>query len=211
MAQKLAIRSIVVCGPSGVGKGTLINMLQEKYSTNFAFTVSHTTRKPRNGEVNGVDYHFVTKEAIEQGIEQGEFIEHAHVHANIYGTSFEAVSAVVRTNKLCILDLDINGVKQLKARDFPGRFLFVNPPSIEELERRLRGRGTESEEQMKVRLAVAKDEIAYAHTEEDPFDRILTNGESREITFQKLCVQVEEWFPELQQSPEEMEHVMEKN
>lgn len=196
MAQNI-IRSIVVCGPSGVGKGTLINMLQEKYSSNFAFTVSHTTRKPRNGEVNGVDYHFVTKEAMEKAIDQGEFIEYAHVHSNIYGTSFDAVTAVVRTNKLCILDLDINGVKQLKARNFPGRYLFVNPPSIEELERRLRGRGTESEEQIKVRLSVAKDEIAYAHTEEDPFDRILTNGESREITFEKLCVQVEEWFPEL--------------
>jgi guanylate kinase len=203
MSQMHAIRSIVVCGPSGVGKGTLISMLQERYATKFAFTVSHTTRQPRNGEVNGVDYHFVSKEAIEQAIAAGEFIEHAHVHSNIYGTSFEAVSHVVRSNKLCILDLDINGVKQLKARDFPGRFLFVNPPSIEELERRLRGRGTESEEQMKVRLANAKDEIAYALAADHPFDRVLTNGESREITFEKLCVQVEEWFPELQEHAEE--------
>ena len=187
----------MVCGPSGVGKGTLISMLQQKYATKFAFTVSHTTRKPREGEVHGVDYHFVSKEAMEKAIDRGEFIEHAHVHSNIYGTSFEAVTAVVRSNRLCILDLDINGVRQLKAKEFPGKFLFVNPPSIEELERRLRGRGTETEEQMKVRLANARDEIAYALGEENPFDRILTNGDSREVTFEKLCAQVEEWFPEL--------------
>jgi guanylate kinase len=205
MAQFSMIRSLVVCGPSGVGKGTLISMLQEKYAAKFGFTVSHTTRKPREGEVNGVDYHFVSKEAMENAIERGEFIEHAQVHSNIYGTSFEAVTTVVRSNRLCILDLDINGVRQLKARDFPGKFLFVNPPSIDELERRLRGRGTESEEQMKIRLTNAKDEIAYAHSEEDPFDRILTNGDSREVTFQKLCVQVEEWFPELRNVGENVE------
>ena len=193
----------MVCGPSGVGKGTLISMLQQKYATKFAFTVSHTTRKPREGEVHGVDYHFVSKEAIEKAIDRGEFIEHAHVHSNIYGTSFEAVTAVVRSNRLCILDLDINGVRQLKAKEFPGKFLFVNPPSIEELERRLRGRGTETEEQMKVRLANARDEIAYALGEENPFDRILTNGDSREVTFEKLCAQVEEWFPELRNVDDE--------
>lgn len=131
-----------MCGPSGAGKSTLIGLLRREFPDDFGFSVSHTTRGPRPGEVDGVDYNFVEKSAMEAEIAQNKFLETAHVHGNIYGTSFEAVDRVAGANKICILDIDVQGVLTCKRLGYDaGKYVFVAPPSMEVLEKRLRGRG----------------------------------------------------------------------
>jgi guanylate kinase len=188
------MRSLVICGPSGVGKGTLINRLLEKFSGKYALAVSHTTRQPRRGEINGVHYHFVTPDAMKKGIASELFVEHAQVHANMYGTSLEAVDRIHKSGRICVLDVDTKGVQQLKSCQFPARYVFILPPSLEALESRLRSRGTESEEQLKIRLENAKTEIAYG-TAPDVFDQVLVNDDCDEC-FGNLQIHVTEWFPE---------------
>ena len=237
--------ALVVCGPSGVGKGTLIKRLVAAQPDAFGFSCSHTTRAPREGEqvrvgggggrpigrraarsgdcdrdavdsrprrrrgagdVNrrtlsmcrtndgiggkqaarrpppsnappqsapppppplplrppsqdGVHYHFTSRDAFEAAIEAGDFIEHAHVHGHLYGTSTAAVAAVAAAGKTCILDIDVQGARSVRAARLPAVFVFVAPPSLGELEARLRGRGTETEAQIGVRLKNAKEEL----------------------------------------------------
>merc|ERR1719203_1868018 len=155
---------MIICGPSGVGKSVLIKKLQEIFPNKFGFSVSHTTRDPRPGEQDGKDYHFSTHEVMEKGISEGKFIEHAHVHGNIYGTSKDAVDAVRNAGKICVLDIDVQGAKSIHEQKAwsDTKFIFVNPPSMEELERRLRGRGTETEEKVLKRLANATGEIEFS-------------------------------------------------
>merc|ERR1711865_815992 len=151
---------VVVTGPSGVGKGTLIGRLIKERPDKVGFSVSHTTRGPRPGEVDGTHYHFVTHEEIEKLIANGDFIEHARVHTNVYGTSKQAVKAVQAEGKTCLLDIDTQGAKSIKAiPGFAARFVFIAPPSLEALEARLRGRGTETEEKIQIRTANAKHEM----------------------------------------------------
>ena len=129
-----------MCGPSGVGKGTLMKKLFAEFDGKLAVSVSHTTRRPREGEEDGKHYHFVDKETMEREIAAERFIEYAHVHNNIYGTSFKAVKDVVKSGKVCILEIDIQGVKKVKGTDLNPRVIYIAPPSIEELEKRLRDR-----------------------------------------------------------------------
>lgn len=168
---------IVVTGPSGAGKGTLIQALKDAAPDRVGFCVSHTTRKPRPGERDGVDYHFVEKEEMKRLIKQGAFLEYAHVHTNIYGTSRAAVEAVVEQNKICILDIDVQGARSMrKLKDmFKARYIFISPPSVDELEKRLRGRKTETEEKIKVRLKNAIAELA-SRTEKGLWDHVMING-----------------------------------
>merc|ERR1712098_787565 len=106
----------------------------EKYTSFFGFSVSHTTRKPREGEEDGKAYHFVTKEAMEAAVGRGEFIEHAVFAANMYGTSKAAVESVRSKGVICILDIDIQGVMSTKKTDLNPNYVFIKPPSLEELE-----------------------------------------------------------------------------
>ena len=161
------LRPIVMCGPSGVGKGTLINRLMADFPGKFGFSVSHTTRAPRPGETDGVHYNFVEKAAMEADIADGKFLEHAHVHENIYGTSLAAVEAVATKGQVCVLDIDVQGAEIVKKSTLDALFVFIAPPSMEELEKRLRGRGTEKEESIQKRLANAAGEMAK--TEVDGF------------------------------------------
>eukprot|EP00892_Ulva_mutabilis_P002089 jgi/Ulvmu1/11881/UM081_0039.1 len=172
------LRPVVVIGPSGVGKGTLIGRLMEQHRDRFGFTVSHTTRAPREGEEDGVHYHFVTREAMERDIAAGRFLEHAEVHGNLYGTSTAAVHAVAAAGNCAILDIDVQGARQVRAGPHGGHalLLFVAPPSLDELERRLRGRGTETEERVQRRLANAVAEMAAS--EEPGFvDAVIVNDD----------------------------------
>ncbi|KAJ9447029.1 Guanylate kinase 1 [Diplonema papillatum] len=155
---------VVICGPSGVGKGTLLERLFAEHPGLFGFSVSHTSRQPRAGEEDGVHYYFATKEAIQKMIAAGEFIEYAEVHGNIYGTSKQAVKAVQDTGKICVLDIDVQGAQKVAQSGIPFVGIFVKPPSREELERRLRGRGTETEEKVQKRLANSAAEIAFCDT-----------------------------------------------
>lgn len=154
-------RPVVVCGPSGSGKSTLLNRLFKEYPNTFGFSVSHTTRKPRPGEQDGVHYNFVSREEMEKAIANDEFIESAVFGGNMYGTSKEAVRKVQSAGKVCILDIEPQGVEQVKKTDLNPILIFNNPPSVEALEQRLRKRNTETEETLKKRLEAANSEIEY--------------------------------------------------
>ncbi|KAJ3068053.1 hypothetical protein HK102_007272 [Quaeritorhiza haematococci] len=180
-------RPIVLSGPSGTGKSSLLKRLFHDFPEKFGFSVSHTTRKPRAGEEDGKDYFFVTREKMLEDIAAGKFIEHAEFSGNIYGTSFAAVQQVLDAGKNVILDIDMQGVKQLQSLlnnpsstssppSFTVRplFVFVSPPNLQELERRLRGRGTENEEAIQKRLATAKTEMEWG-TKEGSVDNVIVN------------------------------------
>jgi guanylate kinase len=171
-------RPIVLCGASGVGKGTLIKYMMDKNPNKFGFSVSHTTRAPRTGEVDGVHYHFVTHEKFNELIKNNAFVEYAQVHLNCYGTSFEAVRTVLRAQKCCILDIDIQGARQVKKSDLNPIIIFVHAPSLQILEARLRGRGTETEESIRTRMANGIKEAEIATKNEDNlFDGSIVNDD----------------------------------
>lgn len=185
-------RPLVMCGPSGSGKSTLLQRLLTEHPDKFGFSVSHTTRKPRPGEEDGVHYHFTDEASIRKAITRGEFLENAVYGCNTYGTSRSAVLSVLDEGKVCVLDIDVQGAEQVKNTDMDPLMIFVRPPSLEELERRLRARNTETEESLAVRLAAVKSEIEYGLAPGN-FHYIIINDnvdtaydELKEIIFQEV-------------------------
>lgn len=167
-------RPIVVSGPSGTGKSTLLKRLMSEYPDTFGFSVSNTTRSPRPGEKDGIDYYFTTVDMFKKMINNNEFIEWAQFSGNYYGTSIQAVKNVSDILKrTCILDIDMQGVKSVKKTNLNARYLFLSPPSIEELKKRLEGRGTETPESLSKRIAAATAEMEYAKT--GAHDKIIVN------------------------------------
>lgn len=190
------LEPLVVCGPSGVGKGTVIESLRKRFHADaFGFSVSHTTRQPRPGEVHGTHYFFTTPDEIRAEIDQGLFVEHAEVHGNYYGTSKQAISSLQSENKITILDIDVQGVKSVKNSGIPCKYVFIAPPSMAELEARLRGRGTETEEAISKRLGNAAAEIDYGRATGN-FDQIFVNQDV-ESTVDEMVKVLTEWFPQL--------------
>ncbi|KAM4079544.1 hypothetical protein ACJW30_09G124100 [Castanea mollissima] len=175
----IAEKPVVISGPSGVGKGTLISMLMKEFPSMFGFSVSHTTRAPRNIEKDGTHYHFTERSVMEKDIKDGKFLEFASVHGNLYGTSVEAVEVVADAGKRCILDIDVQGARSVRASSLEAIFIFVSPPSMEELEKRLRARGTETEEQILKRLRNARAEMEQGKSS-GIFDHILYNDNLEE-------------------------------
>ncbi|XP_037355308.1 guanylate kinase isoform X4 [Talpa occidentalis] len=167
-------RPIVLSGPSGAGKSTLLKMLLREHSGLFGFSVSHTTRTPRPGEENGREYHFVTREAMQRDIAAGDFIEHAEFSGNLYGTSKAAVQAVQALNRICVLDVDLQGVRSIKKTDLRPICISVQPPSLDVLEQRLRQRDTETEESLAKRLAAARADMESSR-EPGLFDLVIIN------------------------------------
>jgi guanylate kinase len=160
----------VVTAPSGAGKTTLVAALLAA-DQNVQLSVSFTTRAPRPGEVDGKDYHFVAREVFEQMIQNGDFLEHAEVYGNYYGTSQTWINNAIDTGRDILLEIDWQGAAQVR-RLFPDVVgLFVLPPSVEVLEQRLKNRGKDSDEVIERRMAVAKEEIS--HVEE--FDYVIVN------------------------------------
>jgi len=138
--QKLV--PVVFSGPSGVGKSTLLKKLLQEFPKAFGFSVSHTTRPPRAGEQNGVDYHFVNREDMKEQIDKDNFIEWAEFANKMYGTSKKSINDVLQNNQICILDIDEQGVKNIKnCENMPAKFIFISPPSIEELEKKIKFTG----------------------------------------------------------------------
>ncbi|KAK9986743.1 hypothetical protein SO802_031694 [Lithocarpus litseifolius] len=174
-----AEKPVVISGPSGVGKGTLISMLMKEFPSMFGFSVSHTTRAPRNMEKDSIHYHFTERSVMEKDIKDGKFLEFASVHENLYGTSVEAVEVVADAGKRCILDIDVQGARSVRASSLEAIFIFVSPPSMEELEKRLRARGTETEEQILKRLRNAQAEMEQGKSS-GIFDHILYNDNLEE-------------------------------
>lgn len=163
---------IVMSGFSGAGKGTLLHRLLNDYD-DFAFSVSMTTRSPREGEVDGKDYFFVTKEKFEEAIKDGLLYEHATYCDNYYGTPRAYVDNQLKQGKSVILDIEVQGAMQIKEK-FPDTLLvFVTPPSIAELKRRLEKRGTESAETINKRITRAKEESKWI----DKYEYIVLNDD----------------------------------
>uniref|UniRef100_A0A5K3FVF7 Guanylate kinase n=1 Tax=Mesocestoides corti TaxID=53468 RepID=A0A5K3FVF7_MESCO len=229
------VRPVVLSGPSGAGKSTLLKMLMDNFPNSFAFSVSHTSRKPRPGEVHGKHYNFVSLDEMIKDIEDGKFLEYAEFAGNYYGTPRDAVTSQstraslnrtlhryfpkstdqwfqslvsrVRTNfyslisnwntqynvldsgRICILDVDANGVRSIHAAEPPlnARFVFIGPPSLEELERRLRDRGTETNDTIQSRLRQAAIDMEFANSPQGKriYDMYIVN-ENLEDAYEKL-------------------------
>ncbi|MGC8971051.1 MAG: guanylate kinase [bacterium] len=148
----------IVSGPSGVGKGTVISEVL-KIVPDINLSISYTTRTPRKNETNGKEYFFVSEEEFNHMIERGEFLEWARVHGNLYGTPRRYIEEKLKNREDVILEIDTQGARQVK-KVFPnGVFIFILPPSMDELLKRLCMRGTESEDDIKLRLNNAKEEL----------------------------------------------------
>jgi guanylate kinase len=162
---------VVMSGPSGAGKSTLCKMLLR--DPRVRFSISATTRKPRAGEVDGRDYHFVTPERFRELIKEGAFIEHAEVHGNLYGTLRAPMEEALARGETYLLEIDVQGANQLKALGEPGLYVFVAPPDFETLRRRLVGRGSDPPEVIERRLKKAEDE----YRERVRYDHVVVNDD----------------------------------
>lgn len=161
---------VCISGPSGAGKGTVVKALLEKHPE-ITVSVSATTRQPRPGEVDHVHYHFITKEAFEDNIQNQRMLEYNQYCGNYYGTLHSEVEKSIMNHQVMILEIDVNGVENVK-KVYPGALtVFIFPPSMEELEHRLSGRGTETQQVISQRLARAKEEMALA----DAYDVQIVN------------------------------------
>lgn len=167
---------IVLSGPGGVGKSTVSDYLR-KNSSEIWVSVSATTRAPRPGEIDGVDYFFRSETEFTNLIEEGQFLEWAHFAGNYYGTPKSAVEEKIASGKSVLLEIEISGARQVRAVSQSAYLVFLAPPSIAELERRLVGRGTDSAERAAQRLEIAHEEMAQSHW----FDEILVNSSVEEV------------------------------
>ena len=164
---------IVISGPSGVGKGTVRKALFEMPKHNLTYSVSMTTRNIRPGETNGKDYYFVSREEFEKRIEEGKFLEHAEFVGNYYGTPLDKVNEQLDSGKEVVLEIEVEGALQVKAKVPDCVMIFIVPPSKEDLYKRLRSRGTESEEIIEQRVQKANREFKKAKY----YDYIVVNDD----------------------------------
>lgn len=151
---------LVISGPSGVGKGTVLHDLMNTQS-NLVYSVSATTRKKRDGEIEGVSYFYKSHDEFEKMIEEDKFLEYAHVHNNYYGTPKEFVENKINEGKIVILEIDVQGALNIKKNTDNGVFIFLAPPSLTELRNRIVGRGTETDEDIKIRMNNARKELEH--------------------------------------------------
>ena len=152
---------ILISGPSGTGKGTVCDLLRQKHPE-ISYSISATTRQPRQGEQDGVNYYFYTKEKFREMIDQGQLLEWAEVYGNFYGTPKQKVLDRLDAGEDILLEIDTQGALNVMKVMPEGLFIFLLPPSLEELAARLKGRGTETEESLHRRLGAAVDEIKLA-------------------------------------------------
>jgi guanylate kinase len=163
----------VIAGPTAVGKGTVVRHILEHHPE-VVLSISATTRSPRPGEVEGVSYYFLSKDEFKRQIDAGEMLEWALVHGeNYYGTPRKPVEDALAAGKEVILEIDLQGARQVKAAWPEARLIFIAPPSWQELVKRLQGRGTESAEEQARRLETAREELAA----QDEFDYVVINDE----------------------------------
>ena len=166
-------RLTVLAGPTAVGKGTIVAYILEHFP-DVKLSVSATTRAPRPGEIDGVSYYFWTHERFDEAIAKGELLEYAVVHGvNKYGTPKAPIEQALAKDELILLEIDLQGARQVKKAMPEARLIFIAPPSWDELVRRLKGRGTESEEEQARRLETARVEMAAA----SEFDHVVVNDE----------------------------------
>ena len=174
---------IIISAPSGTGKTTTCKRLKERFPA-LKIAISHTTRKIRDGELEGVDYYFISNKEFEAKREKNQFLEWAKVHTEYYGTSFETIEKHRQKGFDILLELDIQGVNSLRKMDFEGVYILLLPPSIEEMTKRLRKRGTETEESIERRIKTGKEEIKSYKK----YDYIITNFEVEETVDSILAI-----------------------
>lgn len=167
----------VLSGPSGVGKDTIIGELIKAHKELLAYSVSHTTRKPRSGEENGKDYWFVSHDEFRDGISKNLFVEHAEVHGNFYGTSVQSVKSLLDAGKVPLINVDVQGATRIRGgATIDAHYLFILPASMQQLEQRLRSRGTETEAAIQTRLRNSHAEVHRALTSQ-VYDLFLVNDD----------------------------------
>jgi guanylate kinase len=172
---------IVITGPSGVGKGTLLQILSDRHPGEILFSISVTTRQPRVGEVDGREYFFWTREKFAQSQTDGEFLEWAEYAGNLYGTPRRAIEEWIEQGRIVLLEIELKGARQV-AQSFPSaKRIFIAPPSMQVLEQRLRQRSTDSDEAIDQRLEHARKEVEAAQE----FDQVIVN-ESLEAALNQL-------------------------
>jgi guanylate kinase len=174
---------IVISGPSGVGKDTLIKRMLE-LNKNLRYSVSCTTRAPRPGEADGVDYSFVSRERFQQLIDEGAFLEHATYNGNLYGTLTERVARERHAGHDVVLKIEVQGAEQVRAKAPDGVFIFVVPPSVDELVRRQVKRNTETSQDMTARRLIATREMDYATR----YDHVVVNDELERTVAEVLAI-----------------------
>lgn len=167
----------VISGPSGAGKGTLVQRLVERVPHTWV-SISATTRAPRTGEIDGLHYRFMTPEEFERIIEEGGFVEWANVHSHYYGTPAGPIIEHLEAGDNVLLEIDVQGGFQVREKFPDAKLLFIAPPSMEVLEQRLRGRGTDSDEEIAKRLRNAKGELEASKD----YDIVVVNDDLEEAT-----------------------------
>ncbi len=173
----------VISGPSGAGKGTLVARVRDE-RPNLGLTVSATTRSPREGEIDGVSYHFLSKEEFASRVDEGKFVEWAEVHGNCYGTLVSEVESKLASGTSLILEIDVQGALQVKDKIPDAVLIFIKPPSLEILRARLVGRGSETPESLELRMANAEHELELA----DRYDDVVVNDDLDRATAELLSV-----------------------
>lgn len=174
MDHRSSGRLVVISAPSGAGKTTLCHRLLKDFPNDLVLSISSTTRAPRGTEKDGIDYHFLTREAFDAEASSGGFAEWATVHGHCYGTSKNVIEQAFKQGKSVLLDIDVQGAASLR-KSYPSRSLliFISPPSLDALEQRLRARGTDSEDTIQRRVTNARAEMKRA----PEFDRIIINDD----------------------------------
>ena len=175
---------LIISGPSGCGKSTLLKEVYKDID-DYYFSISTTTRAPRIGEVNGIDYFFVTKEEFEKDINNGDFLEYAKVHDNYYGTSLKPINKALDESKLVIFDIDVQGHEIVRTKlSSITTSVFITTPSLEVLETRLNSRNTDSIEIIEKRIKNAKGEVEYFQD----YDYLIINDDLQTAAKQLVCV-----------------------
>ena len=176
-------RLVVISGPSGAGKTSVCRALKEK--SGIEFSVSATTRAIRAGEREGVDYRFLTRAQFEADVARGEFLEWAAYHDHLYGTPRRPVETALAGGRVFLLEIEVMGTRQLREQRIPGLYLFIAPPSLEELRARLVRRGTDTAADIEARVRIAREEIAAAkvpHQGRALYDHMILNVDLAETT-----------------------------
>jgi len=173
----------IISAPSGAGKSTLCRAVLDRF-TDLVYSVSYTTRSPRSGEQKGVDYHFIVKDEFEKGIASGRWAEWAEVHDHYYGTSADFLDGELSIGRDILLDIDIQGTRQILQRYPACVTIFIMPPSLETLKSRLQSRGTDSPEVIAVRLKNAREEMA----QKDFYRHIITNDRLTDAVAELIAI-----------------------